>query len=349
VLGSFVRLGADGVVTIGVEKCEMGQGAYTSLAMLLADELEVDWAAVRVESLPLDGAARDVVTGASSTVRFEGPRMRALGALARGLLLDAAATRLGVARAELRTASGRVTHPPTGRSLSYAELADDAARLPLPDVYELKPDAELSLVGRSLPRVDLPDKVAGRARFGIDVELPGLLSAAVRTSPVPGGRVTRWKDAAARAVPGVRAVADVPGGVAVIADRYWQAERGLEALAPEFAGGDTQFSSAAYSESLRAALEAPGVLAGASGDSLAVLASAGATLEASYEVPFLAHAAMEPMNCTAHARADGCELWAPTQSPSNARGGGERARPAARASARAHDAVGRRLRPALRE
>jgi isoquinoline 1-oxidoreductase subunit beta len=324
-LGPVLQLGSDGSVTMRFEKCEMGQGAHTALAMLLADELAVDWAEVRVENQILEGPAREWVTGGSSTVRFEGPRVRALGAVARELLLSAGATRLGVARDELRAESGRIVHAKSGRSVSYAELADDAARLPLPDTYSLRPQAELRLVGRSVPRVDLPDKVAGTARFGIDVALDGLLSAAVRTSPVPGGRIASRDDAAARAVPGVRAIADVPGGVAVVADRYWQAARGLDALAPVFAGGDTEFSSEAYTKRLHAAIDAPAVLAAAEGDAIAVLERSERVVEARYEVPFLAHATMEPMNCTAHARSDDCELCAPTQSPSRAREAAARA------------------------
>jgi CO/xanthine dehydrogenase Mo-binding subunit len=318
-IGSLIRIGTDGGVTIFIEKCEMGQGVYTSLPILVAEELDADWQDVRVESPPREGAERWVATAGSSSVRRSWEPLRRAGAAAREMLAAAAAEVWGVPRSECTTARGRVTHVPTARTLAYAELAERAALLPVPESAALKAPSERRLIGRQVPRLDIPDKVSGRAVFGIDVERPGALQAAIRMSPVLGGRLVGYDEKAALALRGVRAVVEVPQGVAVVADHYWQADKGLEALAPVFEGGDEKFSSEDYSARLRQALREPGVVTHEQGDPGEVFGGATGIVEAEYEVPFLAHVTMEPINCTAEVTGGRCEIWAPTQGPSKLR------------------------------
>jgi len=318
-LGSGIRIGSDGSVTILVEKSEMGQSVHTSLPMLVAEELEVDWQAVRVESPPLDGPERMIVTAGSSSVRTSWNPLRRAGAAAREMLVAAAAESWSVPRSQCVAESGRVRHLPSGRMLAYSELAERAAALPVPAAAPLKPPEKQRLIGRSLPRLEVPSRVDGSAIFGIDVVLPGMLHAAVRTSPVLGGWLAGRDEGAAHAIRGVRAVVEIPHGAAVVADHYWQAHKGLEALAPVFEGGDTGFESREYSARLHEALQTPGVPTHQTGEPEARFQGAGRVVEALYEVPFLAHATMEPMNCTAKVVDGRCEIWAPTQSPSRVR------------------------------
>lgn len=316
-LGSWIRIAPDGAVTLCVEKSEMGQGVYTSLAMLLADELDADWSRVEVRFPPEGGELRGLVTGASSSVRGSWEPLRAAGAAARAMLITAAADTWRAPVAECSAHDGRVRHEASGRELGYGELAERAAALPVPAAPRLKSRAEWKLIGRPVARLDAPAKVDGSARFGVDVALDGLLHAAVRTSPAFGGELLGFDERAALASPGVRAVVPVPNGVAVVAERWWQALRGLEAASPRFSTGS--LSSAEFSARLRAALEQPGATAVLSGDPEAAFARSARVVEARHEVPFLAHATMEPMNATAHVRDDGCEIWAPTQGQGRAR------------------------------
>ncbi len=318
-MGAWIRIGTDGSVTISVEKSEMGQGVFTALPMLVAEELEVAWEDVRVAALRLEDAGHWVSTGGSTSVRSSWEPLSRAGAAAREMLVAAAAQTWGEPASECAAQGGRVLHRPSGRALPYAALAERAARLPVPESPRLKPNTERRLIGRPLPRLDTPAKVSGAAVFGIDVQVPGMLHAAVLASPVLGGEVVRYDEDAARAVGGVRAVVEVPGGVAVVADHYWQARKGLLALSPVYEGGDAAFDSESYSGRLREALDSPGLTAHQSGDPDTAFAAADKIAEARYEVPFLAHATMEPMNCTARASGNDCEIWAPTQNPSRAR------------------------------
>jgi len=314
-LGPWIAVAPDGRVTIGVDKAEMGQGVHSSLAALVAEELDVAWESVRVETLALAGLDRDVSTGASSSIRTSWQPLREAGAAARQMLVQAAASAWGVEPDACRTDAGAVLHPASGRRAGYGALAAAASRLPVPEAAPLRGSGRL--VGRSLPRLDLPEKVRGAGSFGIDVRVEGMVHAAPALAPEPGSRLASANRAGALGVAGVLDVVEIPGGVAVVAEHYWQARKGLEALAPVFAGGDTSADSDDYSRRLAEALETPGVLAGDAGDAAGVLAAADRVFEARYEVPFLAHATMEPMNCTARASADACELWAPTQVASN--------------------------------
>jgi len=318
-IGAWIRIGADGSVTVFVEKSEMGQGVFTALPMLVAEELEVSWQDVRVAALSLEDAERWVSTGGSSSVRRSWEPLSRAGAAAREMLVAAAAQTWGEPASKCAAEGGRVLHRPSGRVLPYAALAERAARLPVPDSPRLKPSRERRLIGRPLPRLEIPAKVSGAAVFGIDVEVPRMLHAAVLGSPVFGGKVVRYDEDAVLAVRGVHGVVEVPGGVAVVADHYWQARKGLSALSPVYEGGDAEFDSESYSVRLREALDSPGIKARQSGDPELAFASGNRIVEARYEVPFLAHATMEPMNCTARVEDNECEIWAPTQNPSGTR------------------------------
>lgn len=317
VFGPWIRIAGDGAVTVCVEKSEMGQGVYTALAMLLADELDADWAKVLVIFPPDEGPASSYFTGISLSVRSSWEPLRRAGASAREMLVAAAANAWGVPPAECEARVGRVLHAGSARAFGFGELAERAAALPVPGSPRLKSRVEQRLIGRPIPRVDLPAKVDGSAIFGIDVRVPGLLHGSVRTSPAFGGKLLGFDEPAARASPGVRAVVPIPDGVVVVADSSWQAARGLEALAPRFSKGT--LSSAEFSARLYAALGQPGATALLEGDPDAAFSGAARVVEARYEVPFLAHATLEPMNATAHVRADGCEIWAPTQAQGLAR------------------------------
>ncbi len=319
-LGPWLRVAPDGIVTVWVEKAELGQGIHSSLAALVAEELDAPWRAMRVESRVFDGPLRPGITGASMSIREMFEPMRRAGAAARAMLIAAAAKTWSVPVAECDTADGRVRHARSGRSLGYGELASAAAALPVPERVALKPSDSFARLGKPLPRLDIPDKVRGSATFGIDVAVEDLLHAAPAVSGVPGGAIESAKRDAALALPGVKAIVDVPGGALIVAEHYWQARRALGALAPVFSGGAPAGDTPAYSAQLRTALDTPGLVAGDTGDAAAAFAGAGHVIEATYEVPWLAHASMEPMTGTASVVGDHCELWTTSQSPSQMRG-----------------------------
>ena len=334
---AWLRVGADGRVTLTIDKCEMGQGSQTGLAMILAEELEADWSQVRLGPMPENPAAwsRRMSTGGSTAIHTSWDLLRKAGATAREMLVSAAADTWRVDRSTCRADSGTVLHPATGRRLAYGKLAARAARLPVPDNVPLKEPKDFRLIGSRVPRLDTPAKSDGSAVFGIDVKVPGMLIASIERCPVFGGKVKRFDAERARAVPGVRHVvaleaspwtgmngvrgAGCAAGVAVVADSYWQAYQGRRALEIEWDEGE---SASLDSDGIRAQFaqlaEQPGVEARKEGDPAAALATAARRVEAAYEVPFLHHATMEPMTCTAHVRPDGCEVWAPTQNQSDA-------------------------------
>ena len=334
---AWLRVGTDGRVTLTIDKCEMGQGSQTGLAMILAEELEADWSQVRLGPMPENPAAwsRRMSTGGSTAIHTSWDLLRKAGATAREMLVSAAADTWRVDRSTCRADSGTVLHPATGRRLAYGKLAARAARLPVPDNVPLKEPKDFRLIGSRVPRLDTPAKSDGSAVFGIDVKVPGMLIASIERCPVFGGKVKRFDAERARAVPGVRHVvaleaspwtgmngvrgAGCAAGVAVVADSYWQAYQGRRALEIEWDEGE---SASLDSDGIRAQFaqlaERPGVEARKEGDPAAALATAARRVEAAYEVPFLHHATMEPMTCTAHVRPDGCEVWAPTQNQSDA-------------------------------
>lgn len=329
----WVHIGTDGIVTITVDKSEMGQGVNTSLPMLVAEELEADLASVRVGPTPVNpaGWSRRMGTGGSSSVRSSYDTLRKAGAAAREMLVAAAAQQWGVDPSSCRAENGAVIHTPTRRKLSFGQLAERAATLPVPEDPRLKDPKDFRLLGKRVPRFDTPEKVNGKARFGIDVRLPGMLYASIERSAVFGGTVKKVDSSRAKAMPGVRRVVNVEWspdeektsrtqhGVAVVADHYWQALTARRALAIEWdEGANASLSSAEISTRLAELAEKPGVQARKEGDATAAMNSAVKKIEAVYEVPYLAHATMEPMNCTAHVRPDGCDVWAPTQGQSSA-------------------------------
>ena len=314
--GAFLRIDATGVITIVVARSELGQGAHTAMSMLVAEELEADWSLVRIEqALAHPDRYGDMTTGGSTSVRLGWEPLRRAGAAAREMLIGAAARAWDVARAECHAEQGFVVHAPSGRRRSYGSLAAVAAGEPVPQDPPLKVPAEWRLIGRDIPRLDAPAKASGSARFGLDVRRPGQLTAVVARCPVFGGRAIAWDEAAARAVPGVRTVVQVSSGVAVVADSTWTAFRGRDALGVTWDEGE---HAGLDSEELRRRFAALGGEEGRilrdEGDFAAGFAGAARRLEATYELPFLAHAPLEPMNCTALVTPDGVvEVWAPTQ------------------------------------
>jgi isoquinoline 1-oxidoreductase beta subunit len=353
---AWLTIGSDDRITLRVGSSEMGQGTLTGIAMLIADELDADWSRVTAEHAPVDTAytnpiLRRQATGGSTAIRGFWSIVRKAGAAGRELMLQAAALQWGVSAGECRAHDGEVVHEASGRRRRYGALADAAAALPVPDEVFLKDPDEFILIGRSVPRLDTPAKVDGTAVYGIDVRLPGLLTATVARSPVLGGRVKRFDASQALAVPGVKRVAQVSAGVAVIAEHFWAAKQGRDALVtvqspssnPLFRngrglgrgvkkGGGTErlhalaiqwddavnqdLDSTAIEAQFRAALEAGGVTERDDGDLDGALAAASGALEAVYRVPYQAHACMEPMNATADVRPDGCDIYAPTQGQS---------------------------------
>lgn len=317
---ALIRIDADGTVTLTMPYVEMGQGTYTSVPMLLAEELEVDLASVRLQHAPASDKlyANPLLglqmTGGSTTIRANFLSMRQAGAAARLMLVEAAARRWGVEPTACRAARGAVHHDASRRRLGYGALTADAAALPVPREIALKPLSASRLIGTPVKRLDAPAKVDGSARYGIDVRLPGMRVAALAQSPVFGGRVKAVDDRAALQVRGVRQVVRLDDCVAVVADHLGAANKGLAVLSIEWDdGANASLSSADIVESMRKASLGPAATARADGDFDAAFGAAATRLEAVYELPFLAHAALEPMNCTVHVRKDSCEVWTGTQ------------------------------------
>ncbi len=324
----FVQIAPDGQVTIVCHRSEMGQGVRSSLPALIADELGADMARVTIVQADGDKAYGDQDTDGSSSVRGKYEMLRRLGATARIMLVTAAAKKWGV-RASSCVARGHVvTHVPTRRQLGFGALAAAAARLPVPAEVELRPGSELTTRGKILPLVDGPDIVSGRAVFGADVRVAGMLTAMIVRPPVVGGSVAKFDPARALAVPGVRKVVELPaptrpfafkplGGVGVIADNTWAAMRGRAALDVTWnAGSNGVYDSAVYRTTLTAALGgASKKVARHVGDAEGALASAATQVVAEYHTPHLAHAPMEPPVALAHVRDGGCEIWTSTQNP----------------------------------
>ncbi len=316
---AFLRIDPSGAVTALVPQSEMGQGVLTSLPMLLAEELEADWKTLKFEQAGADKAYTNPVigtqlTGGSSSVRgFWEPLGRA-GAAARMMMVAAAARAWGVDAASCRAENGAVIYGAGAKKLTYGELADRAALQPVPKDIRLKNPGDYKLLGKGLHRLDTPLKVTGRAVFGIDVKRPGLLVAAVERCPVFGGKAASFDEAAARRVPGVRHVVPIPSGVAVVADTYWAAKKGRDALGIRWDEGQlATLTSDGITRLFEEASKQEGRVARNDGDAAKVLGASSRKIEAVYRVPYLAHATMEPMNCTAHVQRDRCDIWAPTQ------------------------------------
>src|SRR6267378_3979762 len=321
---AFIRIDRQGAVTLVMPMVEMGQGIYTAMAMLLAEELEVGLDQVRLEHAPPNDAlyANSILhiqtTGLSASIRAFWTPLRQAGAVGRMLLIEAAAKQWGVDPSTCRAQHGAVLHSASSRRLGYGELADAAATLPVParDSVPLKQLKDFTLIGTPAKRLDTPDKVDGRAEFGIDTRLEGMTIAAIAISPVLGGKPKSVNEAAALSVKGVRQVVRIDEAVAVVADHMWAAKKGLKATATQWDdGANATVDSASLIRQLEEASKQPGVVARNEGDAETALAGAAQRIEAIYQLPFLAHAAMEPMNCTVHLRKDGCDIWVGTQAP----------------------------------
>jgi isoquinoline 1-oxidoreductase beta subunit len=317
---AFIRIDGNGQIFLTMPYVEMGQGTYTSIPMLIAEELEVDLKQVRLEHAPPNEKlyANPLLgvqaTGNSNAIRGAWQPLREAGAVARTVLVAAAAKRWNVDPGSCRAQSGEVLHPPTGRRSTYGELAADAAGMPIPENVALKRPQDFKLIGTPAKRLDTPAKVNGTAVYGIDVRPPGVKIATLAQSPVFGGRVKSVDDTAAKAVKGVRQIVRLDDAVAVIADHMGAAKKGLAALKIEWDDGPhAKLSTADIASELEQATLGAGPIAQNVGDVDKALASAATKVESIYQVPFLAHATMEPMNCTVHVRPDGCEFWVGSQ------------------------------------
>jgi len=319
VLNAFLRIGDDESVTIIANHSEMGQGIYTSLPMMLAEELDADWSKVSVEAAPVDPVYNHTafgiqMTGGSTTTWSEWERFRKCGATARAMLVEAAAKAWGVEPATCRTEKGEVIHDESGRRVSYGKIAGDAMDLKAPADVKLKDPKDFTLIGKPVKRLDTPDKTNGKAVFGIDVTLPGMLVAVIARPPVFGAKLKSFDATKAQAVPGVKHVVEIDRGVAVVADGFWPAKLGRDALDLTWDEGPlATLDTATQGEAYAALAATPGVVAHNEGDAAAGLAGAAKTLDAVYELPYLAHATMEPLNAVADVRQDGCDVWTGTQ------------------------------------
>lgn len=312
----FLKIDSAGVVTLVAPRPEMGQGVRTSLPMLIAEDLEADWKKIRIEQAPADKKYGDQSVGGSGTIKGSWNLLRRAGAAAREMLVAAAAARWGVPAEECHAENSAVFHAKSKRKLSYGEVADAAGQLEVPKEPKLKPASQYKLLGKPIPRVDTPPKVRGEAEFGIDVRLPGMKYAALARCPVFGGKLASFDGAKARAIAGVRDVVRIGETVAVVADNTWAAFQGRDALEVKWDEGPAaSLSSAAIRQQFLADAQKDGVAWRNEGDVAAALKSAKKVINSVYEFPYLAHAPMEPQNCTAHVRDGRAELWAPTQVP----------------------------------
>src|SRR6266852_2387143 len=314
---AFLHIGTDESITVLLAHSEMGQGIWTTLPMLLAEELDCDWSRIHAEHAPAEPVYAHTafglqMTGGSTTTWSEYDRYRQVGALARQMLIQAAAKQWGVDPQSCRTENGFVIHG--GEKLLYGKLAEAAQQLTPPTSVKLKTSKEWKRIGKPTKRLDSPEKVTGRAQFGMDVRFPGLMTALVARAPVFGGKVKSFNAEKAKALPGVKAVVQVPSGVAVVAEHFWAAKLGRDALEIDWdlgpaAGLDTDKMRGEF----RGLSRSPGAKAAAAGDVEAAMKTASSKLEAEYEVPYLAHATMEPLNCTVKLTGDRCEIWTGTQ------------------------------------
>lgn len=314
---AFLRIGTDNTITVLLAHSEMGQSIWTTLPMLIAEELDADWSKIKVEHAPaapayIHTAYGIQITGGSSTTWSEFDRYRQAGALTRALLVNAAAKQWGVEPAACKTENGMVIAG--DKSISYGELAEAAAKLETPKTVTLKDPKDWKIIGKATKRLDGPEKINGTAIFGQDIHFEGLQTAVVARAPVFGASVKSFDATASKQIKGVTNVVQVPTGVAVIADNYWAAKQGRDALKVEWdMGPNAALDSKALLEEFRKLAATEGLPAAKAGDAKATLAKAAKTVEAEYSVPYLAHSPMEPLNCTIRSDKDGCEVWTGTQ------------------------------------
>lgn len=316
---AFSQITPDGLVTVYIPNSEMGQGVRTALSMIVADELEADWKKVRVKQAEAGDVFKspilgDQLTVGSASVRGFYEPLRKAGAAGRAMLVKAAAETWKVPEAECEASNGVVKHKKTGRSLSYGKLCEKASGLPVPQDPPLKKESEFRYMGKPLPRLDIPDKVAGTAVFGIDISVPDMLYGVVARPPAYGAKPVSFDEKAAQGVNGVRTIVPMPGGIAVCATSLLAAWKGRDALQVKWdQGTHPDLNNESIEKHFMEGLDKPGAVARNAGDVKKALAEAQKKVEATYFVPFVAHVTMEPMNCTAHVQKDRCDVWAPTQ------------------------------------
>jgi len=303
----YLKMDHQGVLTVMAFRSEMGQGIRTALAMLVADELDMDWSAVRIEQIPADRRYGDQVTGGSLSISRSHQAVRNAGAAARQMLVSAAAQAWSVDAAHCQTESGFVIHPDGEKKSAYGDLVEAASKLEIPRTVQLKEKSQLRIIGKARGHWDAPKILTGKAIYGLDVRLPGMLFAVMARCPVFGGTIVSYDDSAARSVSGVRDVVQIGKKIAVVAEHSWAAIQGRKALIIEWdEGRNAELSSAALTAKALETLPVPGSLSN--------------QLDAVYVMPYEAHATMEPMNCTAHVHDEICEVWAPTQNPQEVQG-----------------------------
>ena len=316
---AFIRIAADNSITIVVNKSEMGQGVYTSLPMLIAEELEADWSRIRVESSPVAAVYNHTafgmqLTGGSSSIPSSWEQMRRVGASGRVLLVRAAAQKWGVPESECHAENSQVIHAGSGKRLNYGALADAAGKLPLPDNVPLKDRKDFKLIGKPVKRLDTPVKINGTAQFGLDVYLPGMLTVLIARSPVFGGKVKHFDATEARKLKGVQGIYQVPSGIAVAATGFWPAKTARDLLEIEWdEGAGAKLSTPKMRAEYLDLAKQPGAVARKEGDTVQGLKAAFKSVSAEYELPYLAHAMMEPLNVVVDLKPHHCTIWTGTQ------------------------------------
>jgi isoquinoline 1-oxidoreductase subunit beta len=319
---AFIQIDTAGKVTLVIPKVEMGQGVYTSIPMLIAEELEVPLDSVTLDHAPpneklfMDPLLGGQLTGGSTSIRYAWEPMRRAGAAARTVLISAAAQQWQVDPASCHAQAAQVIHPASNRSIGYGQLVDAAAKLPAPQNVQLKDPKDFKVIGTPVKRLDSPEKVDGTAIFGLDVRLPDMVYAAIANCPVFGGTLASVDDTNTKKIPGVRQVVRLDNAVAVIGDHTWAAKRGLQALEIKWnEGAGAQIGMKQIVDDLANAAQRNGAVARKEGDVDHAFSNAKTRVDAVYQQPFLAHATMEPINCTVHVRPDGCEIWLGSQVP----------------------------------
>lgn len=317
---AFLRIGVDESITMFVNKAEMGQGVYTSLPMLIAEELEADWQKIKVEAAPVEPDFNHtmfgpiMVTGGSTSIRSEWERLRKMGASARIMLIQAAAETWGVDPTGCRAMNGFVLYKESEKKISFGALIGKAAIIQPPEEVVLKKPSDFTIIGKDRMRVDIPDKTNGKAIFGIDAKVEGMLVALIARPPLFGATVKSYDDSETKKIEGVKHVVQIDRGVAVVADGFWNASQGRDVLNIEWDEGPLEgLDSEKQTKEYAAMAAQPGLVAASKGDFAGALAESTAKLEAVYEFPYLAHAPMEPLNCLADVRADGCDIWTGSQ------------------------------------
>ena len=316
---AFIRIGTDDMVTVIINHSEMGQGSYTSLSMLVADELDADWSKIKVEFAPVEAVYNHPAfgmmgTGGSTSTWVEWDRFRKAGATGRYMLVEAAAQTWNVDASTCKTEKGFVIHTTTGKKLSYGQLVDKAATIKAPENVKMKEAKDYHFIGKPVKRIDTPEKTNGTAVFGMDIKVPGLLTALIARPPVFGGKVKSFNADKAKAIPGVKAVLEISRGIAVVATGFWAAKLGRDALEVIWdEGALSGLNSIEQGKQYEELAKQPGAIAKNEGDVNAAKERAVKKLEVVYDLPYLSHSPMEPLNCVADVKADSCEIWVGTQ------------------------------------